>query len=76
MEVYMNNLRLYRERVGLTQTQLAEIAGYTPGAIGHWETGRRGMDIQLCRQFVSIFNKLGANAALDDVFPPGNTAAA
>lgn len=72
----MNNLRLYRERMGLTQTQLAEMAGCTPGAIGHWETGRRGMDIHLCRQFVAIFNKLGAKAGLDDVFPPGKNVAA
>ncbi|OJB95769.1 helix-turn-helix transcriptional regulator [Yersinia ruckeri] len=66
----MNNLRIFRERIGLTQSELAELAGCTPGAIGHYETGRRGMDINLCRQFVEILNSSGAEVGLDDVFPP------
>ncbi|MGA9607032.1 helix-turn-helix transcriptional regulator (plasmid) [Rahnella variigena] len=66
----MNNLRTFRERIGLTQSELAELAGCTPGAISHYEAGRRGMDINLCRSFVEILNKKGAQACLDEVFPP------
>ncbi|MCK8571319.1 helix-turn-helix transcriptional regulator [Yersinia ruckeri] len=72
----MNNLRFFRERIGLTQSELAELAGCTPGAIGHYETGRRGMDINLCRHFVAILNTKGASAGLDDVFPPRTQTAA
>ncbi|ARZ01847.1 helix-turn-helix domain-containing protein [Yersinia ruckeri] len=72
----MNNLRILRERIGLTQSELAELAGCTPGAICHYETGRRGMDINLCRQFVEILNSFGAVVGLDDVFPPKTQKAA
>lgn len=66
----MNKLRDIREALGLTQSELAQLAGCTPGTISHYETGRRGMDINQCRQFVGIFNRLGAIVGLDDVFPP------
>ncbi|HGM6858971.1 transcriptional regulator, y4mF family [Serratia rubidaea] len=66
----MNNIQAIRKRLGLTQSELAKLAGCTPGAIGHYEAGRRSMDIQTCRSFVAIFNKLGEQVGLDEVFPP------
>ncbi|PHM51502.1 helix-turn-helix transcriptional regulator [Xenorhabdus sp. KK7.4] len=66
----MNKLRLYRERLGLTQSELADLVGCTRGAICHYETGRRGIDLALCRKFVEIFNTNGAIVSLDDIFPP------
>ncbi|MGB3255902.1 MULTISPECIES: helix-turn-helix transcriptional regulator [Buttiauxella] len=66
----MNKLRFFREKAGLTQSDLAEMTGFTRGAISHYEKGRRGMDIDLCRVFVAILNKAGTSVGLDDVFPP------
>ncbi|WP_272574747.1 helix-turn-helix transcriptional regulator [Providencia sp. PROV247] len=66
----MNNLKLYREKLGLTQVDLANKVGCTRGAICHYETGRRGIDLDLCRSFIFIFNELGENVSIDDVFPP------
>lgn len=66
----MNNLKNFRERLGLTQTELALLAGCTPGAICHWENGRRGMDIQQCHKLVNIFKDLGHEVSVDELFPP------
>ncbi|MDC9615846.1 helix-turn-helix transcriptional regulator [Xenorhabdus khoisanae] len=66
----MNKLRLYREQLGLTQSELAVQMGCTAGAICHYETGRRKIDLVLCRKFVEIFNSNGASVSLDDIFPP------
>ncbi|MCT8345140.1 helix-turn-helix domain-containing protein [Photorhabdus kleinii] len=66
----MNKLRFFRKQLGMTQIELAELAKCTPGAICHYERGRRGMDINLCRRFVEIFNECGIHVGLDDIFPP------
>ncbi|EHC76955.1 Cro phage repressor protein [Salmonella enterica subsp. enterica serovar Montevideo str. S5-403] len=54
----MNNIRNFRERFGLTQEDLAKVLGCTRGAVCHYETGRRGMDINLCRAFINAFINL------------------
>ncbi|EOV0995820.1 helix-turn-helix transcriptional regulator [Edwardsiella piscicida] len=65
----MNRIREIRKQLGLTQRKLAGLAGCTPGAIGHYELGRRAMSITVCQKIVLIFNQLGASVSLDDVFP-------
>ena len=66
----MNKIRNFREQVWLTQSDLARVVVCTRGAICHYETGRRGMDIDLCRLFISAFKKHGVEVTLDDLFPP------
>lgn len=66
----MNNLKIHRELTGLTQTELAYLAGCTPGAVCHWENGRRKMDIQLCHKLVGIFKNLGHEVSVDELVPP------
>lgn len=66
----MNKLKFFREQTGLTQSELASLMGCTRGAICHYEKGRRGMDINLCRRFVDILNNTGTTVGLDEVFPP------
>ncbi|MBK0095026.1 helix-turn-helix domain-containing protein [Erwinia sp. S63] len=66
----MNNLKSFRELSGLTQAELACLAGCTPGAICHWENGKRKMDIQLCHKFVCIFKNYGIHISVEDIYPP------
>ncbi|BEM41767.1 transcriptional regulator [Serratia marcescens] len=66
----MNKIRFYRELVGLTQADLAKAIGCTRGAICHYETGRRGVDIEQCREFISVFRQHGEDLTIDDLFPP------
>lgn len=69
-EELMNNIRNFRERFGLTQEDLAKVLGCTRGAVCHYETGRRGMDINLCRAFINAFKEYGYELTIDDLFPP------
>lgn len=66
----MNNLKLYRVKAGVTQTDLADAIGLTQGAVSHYEAGRRLPTLDDCRLIVGAFNKMGINVTLDDVFPP------
>ncbi|QTL40988.1 helix-turn-helix transcriptional regulator [Xenorhabdus budapestensis] len=66
----MNKIKKLRSDLGITRKRLAECAGCTPGAIGHYENGRRTPNITVCRTIVSAFSALGAEFTLDDIFPP------
>ncbi|MBQ0955956.1 helix-turn-helix transcriptional regulator [Serratia symbiotica] len=66
----MNNIRIVRERAGLTQSELAKLVGRTSGAICHYETGRRRVGIGLCQKFIHAFKKQGIYVTIDDLFPP------
>jgi putative transcriptional regulator len=70
---YMSNLKMYREKVQISQAALAEIIGVlkVPSVTGN---GSSLPDLKACR-LVKTLNKLGAKVKLDDVFPPERSAA-
>jgi putative transcriptional regulator len=65
----MNNLKTIRERVGLTQSALADTVGLTQGAIAHYENDRRQPGLLECRKILAALNARGAKVTLDEVFP-------
>ena len=66
----MSNMKVVREKVRLTQADLAKKVGVTQGAIAHYENDRRKPGLDECRRIVSALNSSGADVTLDDVFPP------
>ncbi|WP_108163205.1 helix-turn-helix transcriptional regulator [Saccharospirillum sp. MSK14-1] len=69
----MNSLlKSYRLKAGISQFQLAAIAGFSDGQrrISHYESGNRKPGLTDCRILVSALNSAGVPCTLDDVFPP------
>lgn len=64
----MSNLKAIRERVGLTQSALADAVGLTQGAIAHYENARRQPGLVECRKILLALNAAGASCTLDEVF--------
>ena len=67
----MNQIKKWRTKLQLTQSQLAESCGW-PGSqarISNYELGLRTPSMRECRSLVSALNKHGANCGIDDIFP-------
>ncbi|WP_350449601.1 helix-turn-helix domain-containing protein [Aminobacterium mobile] len=52
----MKQLKILREKEGLTQAQLAEKAKLSPNTIWNFENGRREPRMSDLQKFASIFN--------------------
>lgn len=66
----MSNMKSIREKVGVTQAELAKTVGLTQGAIAHYENDRRKPGLEECRRIVAALNDFGAGTTLDEAFPP------
>ena len=52
----MTAIRKMREARGLTLTEFATAMGVTPGAVSHWENGRRKPDIDDLVRIAQLLN--------------------
>lgn len=66
-ETLPNFLRAWRKRKKMTQERLAELAGYTPGAISQFETGVANFTVP---SLVSLANILGCRPGDILSYPP------
>ena len=52
----MNAIRRLREAQGFSQLEFAMALGVTPGAVSHWENGRRKPDIDDLVRIAQLLN--------------------
>lgn len=53
-DVIRLNLKMYREKKGLTQKELADLIGKKHNAISSWESGRNSIDVELLFEICKI----------------------
>ena len=63
----MNNIKDIREKLGLTQTALAEGMGCTQGNIGHYEKGQT-VPPDAAKRLIEFAKTLGKRLTFDDVY--------
>ena len=56
---YAKKIKEYRERMFLTQTQLADILGCKFITISRWETGRFEPNMAMKKKLVGMFKEVG-----------------
>ena len=65
----MNNISLFRNQAGISQSKLSEMVGVIPSTIGNYESGIRAVNIHMGWKIVNAFEKLGVTCNFIDVFP-------
>lgn len=66
----MNRIKEVREAAGISQAELYRQLGWSQGRLSNYELGLRKVGLHEARLVISALNSLGAQCALDDVFPP------
>lgn len=66
----MNKIKYYRKRINITQKKLAQALNISQGAISHYESGKRDVDLETCRKIADFFVNTGVDTSIDDIFPP------
>ena len=69
----MNKIKYYRKKINITQENLAQALNISQGAISHYESGKRDVDLETCRKIAGFFVISGVNTSIDDIFPPKQT---
>jgi transcriptional regulator with XRE-family HTH domain len=69
----VNNIRAEMARYGLTGNDVAKALRLNRGSVSMRLTGKRAWTILEGHALVELFNSLGANITLDDLFRPENT---
>jgi putative transcriptional regulator len=65
----MSNVRTIRERLKLTQAELAAVIGCTQGNVGHYERGQT-VPPAVARRLIRAARERGLDLSFDDVYGP------
>ena len=63
-----NNLKLIRERLGLSQAKLAALIGVSQGNISHCEQQVQEVSPEMARKIVAAARDLGQEVTFDDIY--------
>lgn len=63
----MNNIRLIRDRLGITQATLAEALGCTQGNVSLYEQGQTVLP-EAAKRMISYAKTLGHDVTFDDIY--------
>lgn len=64
----MNIITSIRERLSMTQSELAKAIGQTQGNIGHYENGRQQIPVYAAKRLIQIAHERGVKLSLDDIY--------
>ncbi|HHT0061295.1 TPA: helix-turn-helix domain-containing protein [Raoultella planticola] len=65
----MNNIATERQKLGISQAQLAKALNWGRSRLSNYEANLREPGLTECRLIVDVLNELGASCSLDSVFP-------
>lgn len=71
----MSKIKTIRDRLGLTQTALAQGIGCTQGNIGHYETKGQTMPPEVAKRLINFAASHGVEIGFEDVYGPAAEAA-
>lgn len=63
-----NNLKLIRERLGLTQPELADLLGVSQGNVSHCETQKQEVSPEMARRLIQVAKDRNADVTFDDIY--------
>jgi putative transcriptional regulator len=66
----MNNIKIIRERLGLTQAALAQRLGCTQGNIGHYENKNQTIPPETAKRLISVAAQIGCDITYEDIYGP------
>ena len=65
----MNQIKSIRDRLGITQSALADGIGCTQGNIGHYEKGQT-IPPDMAKRLISFAKSMGHEVTYEDVYGP------
>ena len=63
-----NNLKSIREKLQLSQRELAELVGVTQGNISHIECNRQLVSVDIARSVIHLAKFQGIDLTFDDIY--------
>lgn len=64
----MNICKQIRERLGLTQRDLAAVLGCTQGNVSHYENDAHGMPVETAKRLIDYAKKRDVNISFEEIY--------
>lgn len=64
----MNNLKIIRKKLGLTQAQLADLIHCTQGNIGHYENKNQTIKPDVAQRILVVAKERGLDISYEDIY--------